>query len=103
MKEFNKDSLNELCSLLSSLIIPDANSTFLENFNSLIQQCQQIVTDGSIFDNQYVDLSSLQIRQTLILQNLKNLLWTNIEYQMSKITKKPTKKPAAPSSVHSVK
>jgi hypothetical protein len=102
MKEFNKDSLNELCSLISSLITPDGNSTFLEDFNPLIRQCQQIVTDGSILDDNHVDLISLQIRQTLILQNLKNLLWTNIEYQMVKITKKSTKKPTSP-SVHSVK
>jgi hypothetical protein len=102
MKEFNENSLNELCSLISSLVIPDGNATFLEKFNPLIHQCQQIVTDGSILDNEYVDLISLQIRQTLILQNIKNLLWTNIEYQMGKITKKSTKKPAS-SPVHAVK
>jgi len=102
MKQFNEDSLNELCSLISSLITPDANSTFLEDFNPLIRQCQQIVTDGNILNNNHFDLISLQIRQTLILQNLKNLLWTNIEYQMSKITKKSTKKPTLP-SVHAVK
>ncbi len=102
MREFNENSLNELCLLISSLVKPDGNVTFLEKFNPLIQQCQQIVTDGSIFDNEYVDLISLQIRQTLILQNLKNLLWTNIEYQMSKITKKSTKKPSS-SPVHAVK
>ncbi len=95
MKEFNENSLNELCSLISSLVVPDGNATFLQNFNPLIHQCQQIVTDGSIFDNEYVDLVSLQIRQTLILQNIQNLLWANIEYQMAKITKKSTKKPAS--------
>jgi len=103
MKEFNENSLSELCSLTSSLVIPDANSTFLKSFKPYIQQCQQIVTDGSILDNNYVDLLSLQIRQTLILQNIKNLLWANIEYQMSKITKKSTKKPAAPPPNHAVK
>ncbi len=102
MKEFNENSLNELCSLISSLVIPDANSTFLENYNPLNRQCQQIVGDGNILDNNSMDLISLQIRQTLILQNLKNLLWTNIEYQMSKITKKSTKKPSPPSD-HSIK
>ncbi|CAF1169991.1 unnamed protein product [Adineta steineri] len=96
MKGFNRDSLGELCSLISSLVVPEANSTFLTNFNVLIRQCQQIVTDESSFDNDYIDLTSLQIRKTLILQNLKNLLWANIEYQMNKITKKSTKKPAPP-------
>lgn len=102
MKEFNGDSLNELCSLISSLVTPDSNSTFIENFQILIRQCQQIVTDGSILDYNYVDLTALEIRQTILLQNIKNLLWSNIEYQMGKITKKSTKKPA-PSSVHTVK
>jgi ketopantoate reductase len=103
MTEFNPDSLNELCALISSLIKPDSNSTFLEKFNPLMQQCQQTAIDGSIFaHDDYVDLVSLQIRQTLFLQNLKNLLWTNIEYQMGKITKKSTKK-AAQAPVHSIK
>jgi hypothetical protein len=103
MKEFNHDSLNELCSLISSLVLPDGNTTFIENFNPFIRQCQQIVSDGSLYDNDYVDLVSLQIRQTLFLQNLKNLLWANIEYQMGKITKKSTKKPAAPPPVQQTK
>jgi len=102
IKEFNENSLNELCSLISSLITTDANSTFLQNFNPLIEQCQQIVSDGSILDKNYVDLMSLQTRETLVLQNLKNLLWTNIEYQLGKITKKSTKKPSSP-TVHLVK
>ncbi|CAF1323581.1 unnamed protein product [Adineta ricciae] len=102
MREFNKDSLHELCSLLSSLVQPDANVTFLTEFNLLNRQCQQIVTDGSIYNSDFMDLTSLQIRQTLLLQNLKNLFWTNIEYQMSKITKKSTKKPAPP-PIHSIK
>jgi hypothetical protein len=103
MKELNQNSLNELCSLISSLVLPDGNSTFIENFKPLARQCQQIVSDGSIFDNDYVDLISLQIRQTLFLQNLKNLLWTNIEYNMAKITKKSTKKPHAPPPVNPTK
>ncbi|CAF3687678.1 unnamed protein product [Rotaria sp. Silwood1] len=102
MKQFNKGSLNDLCALISSLIKPDANSTFIEDFNSLIQQCQQLINDQNIFSNNHIDLISLQIRQSLILQNLKNLLWTNIEYQMNKITKKSTKKPAS-SPTHSIK
>lgn len=102
MKEFNQDSLNELCSLISSLVKPDANSTFIENFNLFIEQCHQIINDESIWDNNHIDLLSLQIRQNLFLQNLKNLLWKNIEYQMNKITKKSTKKPAS-LSTHSVK
>ncbi|CAF3642842.1 unnamed protein product, partial [Rotaria sp. Silwood2] len=40
MKQFNKGSLHELCQLISSLIIPDGNTTFIENLNPLIQQCQ---------------------------------------------------------------
>lgn len=102
MREFNKDSLHEFCSLLSSLVQPDANATFLTEFNSLNRQCQQIVTDGGIYNSDFMDLTSLQIRQTLLLQNLKNLFWANIEYQMSKITKKSTKKPAPP-PIHSIK
>ncbi|CAF3265025.1 unnamed protein product [Rotaria socialis] len=102
MKEFNENSLNELCSLISSLVRSDANITFIENFNPLIEQCQQIINDESIFDNNQIDLISLQIRQNLILQNLKNLLWANIEYQMNKITKKTTKKPSS-LSTHAVK
>ena len=100
MKEFNQNSLNELCSLISSLVVPDGNTTFIDHLDPYIRQCQQIVADGSISANDYVDLMSLQIRQTLLLQNLKNLLWANIEYQMSKITKKSTKKPAAPPPVN---
>ncbi|CAF3817257.1 unnamed protein product [Rotaria magnacalcarata] len=102
MKEFNENSLNELCSLISSLVRSDANITFIENFNPLIEQCQQIINDEIIIDNNQIDLISLQIRQNLILQNLKNLLWTNIEYQMNKITKKTTKKLSS-LSTHAVK
>ncbi|UJR24051.1 hypothetical protein I4U23_027019 [Adineta vaga] len=103
MKEFNKDSLHELCSLLSSLILPDANVTFQINFDLFMRQCQEIVTDGSIYNSDFMDLTALQIRQTLLLQNLKNLFWANIEYQMSKITKKSTKKPAGAPPIHSIK
>jgi len=95
IKQFNKDSLSELCSLVSSLVLPDGNSTFTQEFRILNEQCQQIVTDGSLFHENFVDFVSLEIRQNLLLQNLKNLLWKNIEYQMAKITKKSTKKPAA--------
>lgn len=102
MKIFNENSLNELCSLISSLVLPDANSTFIQQFNLFNEQCQQIVNDESIFYNNNIDLISLQIRQNLLLQNLKNLLWTNIEYQLNKITKKSTKKPTS-LSPHSVK
>ncbi|CAF0893153.1 unnamed protein product [Rotaria sordida] len=102
MKQFNKDSLNELCSLISSLIRPDANSTFIDDLNRIIDECQQLFNDKTIYSNNNIDLISLQIRETLILQNLKNLLWTNIEYQMNKITKKSTKKPTS-LSTHSVK
>ena len=90
------DSLDQLCSLLSSLIYPDANATFVDQFRPLIEQCHQIVTDGRVMDRDHRHLVSLNVRQTLILEDLKNLLWSNIEYQMSKITKKSTKKPAPP-------
>ena len=93
MKQFNENSLDEFCSLISSLISPGSNQTFIDDFNPLLQQCQQIITDATI---SYQDLFSLEIRQNLLLQNLRNLLWNNIEYQMNKITKKPTKKPPPP-------
>ena len=41
------------------------------------------------------------IQQNLLLQNLRNLLWNNIEYQMNKTTKKSTRKP--PTSTNAVK
>lgn len=92
MKIFNENSLDEFCSLISSLITPQSNQTFLNEFNPFIEQCQQIITDATISN----DLFSLEIRQNLLLQNLRNLLWNHIEYNMNKITKKPTKKPPPP-------
>ena len=99
MKTFNENSLNEFCTLISSLIIPDSNQTFLDNFNPLMKQCQEIVNDGVVLDRNDVGFPSLELRQNLLLQNLRNLLWKNIEYQMNKITKKSTRKPASSANV----
>lgn len=94
MKEFHENSLDEFCSLISSLIIPESNQTFLDNFNPLLKQCQEIITDGRVLERTNQHTPSLDSRRNLLLQNLRNLLWRNIEYQMNKITKKSTRKPA---------
>ena len=89
ISEFATHSFDQLCSLLSNLLLPEANSTFIEQFHLHIQQCQQIIAEN----NSSFDLQLTQIQQTLLLQNLRNLIWTNIEYRMNKITKKSTKSP----------
>ena len=92
IKTFSLSIFNELCLFISNLLLPDGNLTFIDQYQIHFNQCQQIIQDGYFSHEITFDTISFEIRQIMFLQNLKNLLWSHIEYQMGKITKKSTKK-----------
>ena len=88
--EYLRRTLNDLKRFLVEFLLPDGNSTFIQSFDIYREEFDKTNENDS----------------NLFLQNLKNFLWSQIEFQMNKITKKQTKTPPShpsPSPIHSIK